>query len=423
MQILVIGSGGREHAVIKALKKSPKVDALYCCPGNGGIAADATCIPIKATDIEGVVAFAKEKAIDLVFVPPDDPLVLGMVDALEEAGIRAFGPRKNAAILEGSKVFSKNLMKKYGIPTAAYETFDDPQKAIAYIENFNRYPIVIKADGLALGKGVLIAGSFGEAKEAVKSIMEDKAFGQSGNHIVVEEFLEGVEVSVLAFTDSKTVCPMPSSMDHKRAFDGDQGLNTGGMGTICPNPLYTPAIAQRCQKEIFEPTIAAMAKEGRPFRGVLYFGLMLTEKGPYVIEYNCRFGDPETQVILPLLKTDLVEIIEAVEKGALSQLDIQWEDAAAACVILASGGYPQSYEKGLPISGLDAHGQADGVTIYHAGTALADGGYKTAGGRVLGVTAVAPTLREALDAAYAAAGKIDFPKKQFRTDIGAKALS
>lgn len=422
LNILVIGSGGREHAVIKALKKSPKVGDLYCCPGNGGIAADATCVPIKATDIDGVVRFAKENPIDLVFVTPDDPLVLGMVDALEAAGIRAFGPRKNAAILEGSKVFSKNLMKKYGIPTAAYETFDDPEKAIAYIEAFDRYPIVIKADGLALGKGVLIAGDLEEAKEAVKSIMEDKAFGQSGNHIVVEEFLSGVEVSVLAFTDSKTVKPMPSSMDHKRAFDGDRGLNTGGMGTICPNPFYTPEVAERCRKEIFEPTIAAMEQEGRPFQGVLYFGLMLTEKGPYVIEYNCRFGDPETQVILPLLKTDFVEVIEAVENKTLGDLDIQWEDAACACVILASGGYPQKYHKGYPISGLDANGQADGVTVYHAGTALADGVYKTAGGRVLGVTAVAPTLPEALDKAYAAAGKITFEKKQFRTDIGAKAI-
>ncbi len=423
MKILVVGSGGREHAIIRKLKESPKVDTIYAYPGNGGISADAICVEGgKATDIPGVVAFAKEHQIDRVVVAPDDPLVLGMVDALNEAGIRTFGPKANAAILEGSKVFSKNLMKKYGIPTAAYETFDNPKDAESYIQRQNQYPVVIKADGLALGKGVLIAQNYEDACQALKTIMEDKAFGASGNHVVVEEFLEGVEVSVLAFTDSKTVKPMVSSMDHKRAMDGDQGLNTGGMGTIAPNPHYTQQVAQQCMERIFLPTIAAMEKEGRPFKGCLYFGLMLTKKGPYVIEYNCRFGDPETQVVLPLLETDLEEIFEAIDGQRLDQLEIRWKNQAAACVILASGGYPVSYQKGYPIHGLDEKGQLDGACIYHAGTKYADGQYLTNGGRVLGVTTTGDTLPQALQRAYDAVKKIDFTDMHYRKDIGAKAL-
>ncbi len=418
MKILVIGGGGREHAIIRKLKESPRVEKLYCAPGNGGISRDAECVPISAMDIEQVVAFSKENHMDLVFVAPDDPLAAGMVDALEKAGIQAFGPRAAAAVIESSKVFSKELMKKYNIPTAAYEVFDKPEEAVAYIEKQGTFPVVVKADGLALGKGVVIAQTLEEAKEAVHSIMEEKVFGASGNRVVVEEFLTGPEVSVLAFTDGKCVKPMVSSKDHKRALDGDQGLNTGGMGTISPNPYYSDETAKLCMETIFEPTIRAMNAEGRTFQGCLYFGLMLTPKGPKVIEYNARFGDPEAQVVLPRLKTDLVDILDAVIDGTLSDLEIQWNDTAAACVVMASGGYPKSYPKGLEISGLDENGQVEGATVYHAGTTYRDGLFYTAGGRVLGVTACAKTLDEALEKAYAAVAKIHFDGAHYRKDIG-----
>ncbi|MBQ5562164.1 MAG: phosphoribosylamine--glycine ligase, partial [Clostridia bacterium] len=360
MRILVVGSGGREHAIIRKLKESPKVDKIYAAPGNGGISKDAECINISAMDKEGIVAFSKENAVDLVFVAPDDPLADGMVDTLTANGIRAFGPRANAAVIESSKVFSKNLMKKYGIPTAEYETFSEPEKAVEYIEKRGHFPVVIKADGLALGKGVIIAKTMTEAKAAVKEIMEDKKFGDSGNNVVVEEFLTGPEVSVLAFTDGIALKPMVSSKDHKRAYDNDEGLNTGGMGTISPNPYYTDEIAEICRKTIFEPTVAAMNSENRTFKGCLYFGLMITPDGPKVIEYNARFGDPETQVVLPRLKTDLVDIIEAVIDERLSHIDIKWSDEATACVVMASGGYPLAYKKGLEITGLDENGQVEG---------------------------------------------------------------
>ncbi|MER2149205.1 MAG: phosphoribosylamine--glycine ligase [Ruminococcus sp.] len=418
MKILMIGSGGREHALIKKLLESPKCEKLYCAPGNGGISRDAETVAINVMDKEGMVRFAKDNAIDLVFVAPDDPLAAGMVDALEAAGIRAFGPNADAAIIEASKVFSKNMMKKYGIPTAKYEVFDDPQKAIDYIKTENTTPVVVKADGLALGKGVIIAQTIDEAVAAVKSIMEDKQFGESGNQIVIEEFLTGPEVSVLAFTDGHCVKPMVSSKDHKRAYDNDEGLNTGGMGTVSPNPYYTDALADECMQTIFVPTIEAMRKEGRPFKGCLYFGLMMTPKGPKVIEYNARFGDPEAQVVLPRLKTDLVEICEAVIDERLSDLDIEWEDGAAACVVMASGGYPVSYKKGIEMTGLDENGQVDGAIVYHAGTKYENGKFYTNGGRVLGVTAKAPTLDEALDKAYAAVRKISFEGAHYRTDIG-----
>ena len=418
MKILMIGSGGREHALIKKLLESPKCEKLYCAPGNGGISRDAETVAINVMDKEGMVRFAKDNAIDLVFVAPDDPLAAGMVDALEAAGIRAFGPNADAAIIEASKVFSKNMMKKYGIPTAKYEVFDDPQKAIDYIKTENTTPVVVKADGLALGKGVIIAQTIDEAVAAVKSIMEDKQFGESGNQIVIEEFLTGPEVSVLAFTDGHCVKPMVSSKDHKRAYDNDEGLNTGGMGTVSPNPYYTDALADECMQTIFVPTIEAMRKEGRPFKGCLYFGLMMTPKGPKVIEYNARFGDPEAQVVLPRLKTDLVEICEAVIDERLSDLDIEWEDGAAACVVMASGGYPVSYKKGIEMTGLDENGQVDGVIVYHAGTKFENGKFYTNGGRVLGVTAKAPTLDEALEKAYAAVKKISFEGAHYRTDIG-----
>ncbi len=418
MNILVVGGGGREHAIIRKLKESRRVSKIYAAPGNGGISADAECVNIKATNIDGMLAFAKENQIDFAVVAPDDPLVLGMVDAFEAAGIPSFGPNKAAAIIEGSKVFSKDLMKKYGIPTAKYEVFDDPQKAIDYIKTEDSYPAVIKADGLALGKGVIIAEDFAQAEAAVRSMMEDKIFGESGSHVVVEEFLTGPEVSVLAFTDSKVVKPMVSSKDHKRVFDGDKGLNTGGMGTIAPNPYYTPEIAETCMREIFLPTIEAMKKEGRPFKGCLYFGLMLTPKGPKVIEYNCRFGDPETQVVLPLLETDLMDIFEAVYEERLSELDIQWKQGAAACVIMASGGYPQKYPTGLVIEGLDDGGQADGATVYHAGTRREGVAYLTAGGRVLGVTAVGDDRADALTKAYEAVERIRFDGCHYRKDIG-----
>ena len=420
MKVLVVGSGGREHAVVKKLAENPEIERIYCAPGNGGISVQATPVDIKAIDAEGMVAFAKKEGIDFAVVTPDDPLVLGMADAMEEAGIPAFGPSKKAAQIEGSKVFAKNLMKKYGIPTAKYEVFDDPGKVVEYIERENCFPAVIKADGLALGKGVVIAKNLEEAKEAVHSIMEDKLFGKSGNQVVVEEFLTGKEVSVLAFTDSHTVSPMVSSMDHKRAYDNDEGPNTGGMGTIAPSPYYTADVAKRCMEEIFLPTVDAMKKEGCPFKGCLYFGLILTEQGPKVIEYNCRFGDPETQVVLPLLKTDLFTIMRAVRDEHLSELDIQWSTGAAACVVLASGGYPKKYETGFPIEGLDEDGGHPGVIVYHAGTKKQDGKFLTAGGRVLGVTGLGDNLPQALEKAYDAVKEITFEKVHYRTDIGKK---
>ncbi|CCY72476.1 MAG TPA: phosphoribosylamine--glycine ligase [Ruminococcaceae bacterium] len=422
MNILVVGGGGREHAIITALSKSPKVEKIWAAPGNGGISALAECFPVKATDLDGILGLAKKLNPDFVFVAPDDPLVMGMVDRLNEAGFRTFGPRANAAILEGSKVFSKALMKKYGIPTAGYETFTDADKAIEYIKAQNSYPAVIKCDGLALGKGVIIAKDFEEAEAAVKSMLLDGKFGKSGSEIVVEEFMTGPEVTVLAFTDGKTVKPMISSMDHKRANDNDEGLNTGGMGTIAPNPCYTDAFKAECMEKIFKPTIAAMQKEGRPFKGCLYFGLMLTPNGAKVVEYNCRFGDPETQVVLPLLETDLVDIMEAVWEEKLDQLDIKWSDKSCACVVIASGGYPEKYETGKEISGLDEKGQSPLAYVYHAGTKLENGKYYTAGGRVLGVTATGADLREALDKAYKAVDAITFEKAHHRNDIGQRAL-
>lgn len=418
MKILMIGSGGREHALIKKLLESPKCTKLYCAPGNGGISRDAEPVDIGVMDKENMVKFAKDNSIDLVFVAPDDPLAAGMVDAMQAEGIRAFGPNANAAIIEASKVFSKNLMKKYNIPTAKYEVFSDPNKAIDYIKTENTTPVVVKADGLALGKGVIIAQTINQAVEAVKEIMEDKKFGDSGNNIVIEEFLTGPEVSVLAFTDGKCVKPMVSSKDHKRAFDNDEGLNTGGMGTISPNPYYTDEIADICMETIFKPTIDAMNKENRPFKGCLYFGLMITPNGPKVIEYNARFGDPEAQVVLPRLKTDLVDICEAVIDERLDDLNIEWYDGAAACVVMASGGYPVKYKKGIEIKGLDDKGQVDGATVYHAGTKYENGKFYTSGGRVLGITAVAPTLDEALKKAYSAVDKISFEGAHYRRDIG-----
>ena len=423
MNILIIDGGGREHAIARALCGSPRTDKLYCAPGNGGIAALAECFPeVKATDLDGIVALAERLKPDYVFVAPDDPLVMGLVDKLNEKGFKTFGPRANAAILEGSKAFSKSLMKKYGIPTAEYETFTDEDKAVEYISSRNSYPAVIKADGLALGKGVIIAGNFEEAKEAVHSMLVDGKFGKSGSEIVIEEFMEGTEVTVLAFTDGKTVKPMVSSMDHKRAFDNDEGLNTGGMGTIAPNPLYTDKIAEECMERIFKPTIAAMRAEGRPFKGCLYFGLMLTPDGAKVVEYNSRFGDPEAQVVLPLLDTDLADIMDAIWDESLDKLDIKWKNGACACVVMASGGYPEKYETGKEIKGLDADGQTDGAYVYHAGTKLADGKYLTAGGRVLGVTALGDDLQTALDKAYKAVGAISFENAHYRKDIGRKAL-
>ncbi len=422
MKLMVVGGGGREHAIIKKLKENPAVMEIYALPGNGGIAADAVCVPIAATDLDGIVAFAKREAIDFAVVAPDDPLVLGCVDRLAEIGVPAFGPKANAAIIEGSKVFSKNLMKQYRIPTAAYEVFIDAASALDYVKEA-ALPLVVKADGLALGKGVLICETREQAIEAVDSIMNDHKFGKSGDQIVVEEFLTGPEVSVLCFTDGKTLVPMVSSMDHKRALDGDKGLNTGGMGTVAPNPYYTPAVAAECMETIFLPTIRAMEAEGRPFAGCLYFGLMLTPNGPKVIEYNCRFGDPETQVVLPLLKSDLLTVMQACANGTLDQTEVAFDDGAAACVIVASGGYPESYEKGFALYGLDANGGAEGVTVYHAGTALKDGVLVNSGGRVLGVTGTAPTLKEALDIAYGAVDGIGFEGSFYRRDIGARAMA
>ena len=422
MKVLVVGGGGREHALIRKIKESPKVDSVACCPGNGGISYDAECYNVSATDIDGVVKLAGDIKADFVVVAPDDPLVAGMVDALNKAGFATFGPTADAAIIEGSKVFSKDLMLKYNIPTAQYKVFDKAEDVIAYLKEKNEFPAVIKADGLALGKGVIIPENLEDAIAGVKEIMEDKIFGESGNNVVVEEFLTGPEVSVLAFTDGKCVKPMVSSMDHKRALDGDKGLNTGGMGTVSPNPYYTDEVARECMEKIFIPTINAMNSEVRTFKGCLYFGLMITPKGPKVIEYNCRFGDPETQVVLPRLKTDIMDIFEAINKGTLSELDIEWSDEACACVIMASGGYPKSYPKGIEITGLD-NGQLDGVTVYHAGTALKDSKLVTAGGRVLGVTALGNTLEEALRKSYDAVGKINFENAHYRKDIGQRALN
>ncbi len=422
MKVLVVGGGGREHALVRKIKESKRVDSVACCPGNGGISYDAECYNVSATDIDGVVSLAKEIKADFVAVAPDDPLAMGMVDALNDAGFPTFGPKANAAVIESSKVFSKNLMLKYNIPTAQYKVFDNPEDAVEYIKEKNEFPTVIKADGLALGKGVIIPETLEQAEAGIKEIMEDKIFGESGNKVVVEEFLTGPEVSVLAFTDGKCVKPMVSSMDHKRALDGDKGLNTGGMGTVSPNPFYTPDVAERCMNEIFIPTINAMNSEGRPFKGCLYFGLMITANGPKVIEYNCRFGDPETQVVLPRLKTDIMDIFDAINSETLSELDIEWSDEACACVVMASGGYPKSYPKGIEISGLE-NGQLDGVTVYHAGTAIKDGKLVTSGGRVLGVTALGDTLQEALDKSYNAVEKISFDGGFYRKDIGKRALS
>ena len=417
MKLMVVGGGGREHAIIKSLKKNPDVTEIYALPGNGGIAADAVCVAIGATDIEAQVAFAKENGIDFAVVAPDDPLVLGAVDALEAAGVPCFGPNKAAAILEGSKVFSKNLMKKYGIPTAAYEVFTEAEAAMKYLETAPM-PTVIKADGLALGKGVIIAMNLEEAKEAVSSIMEDKKFGASGNQIVIEEFLTGPEVSVLSFTDGKVVVPMVSSMDHKRAFDNDEGLNTGGMGTIAPNPYYTEEVAARCMEEIFLPTINAMNAEGRSFKGCLYFGLMITPNGPKVIEYNCRFGDPETQVVLPLLESDLLTVMKACQAGTLAETEVKFADKNACCVVMASKGYPEAYDKGYEIT-VDPDCEAD---VFIAGAKLADGKLVTSGGRVLGVVETAATLPEAVEKAYAQVKKVHFGNAFYRNDIGARAL-
>ena len=423
MKILVVGGGGREHALIRRLRQSPAVTEIFCCPGNGGIACDATCTDIRATDLDAIVQYAVEQRMDYVVVAPDDPLAMGLVDRLAEHGIPAFGPTAAAARIESSKIFAKNLMKKYGIPTARYGVFDDYAGAASFIQSQTRFPLVVKADGLALGKGVLICEDADAALRAARSMLEEGAFGKSGSRIVVEEFLTGPEVSVLCFTDGVTLRPMVSSMDHKRALDGDEGLNTGGMGTVAPNPFYTKDVAARCIREIFLPTIQAMNAEGCPFRGCLYFGLMLTPDGPKVIEYNCRFGDPETQVVLPLLEGDLFEIMRATTEGRLAHVHFGIRSGAAACVVIASGGYPEAYEKGKEIHGLDAHGQVAGATVYHAGTALQNGRFFTAGGRVLGVTATADTLREALDRAYKAADAIDFDGAHRRRDIGKRALS
>lgn len=418
MKILVVGGGGREHAIIKKLKENPQADTIYALPGNGGIAADAECVAISATDIPAITEFAVKEQIDYAVVAPDDPLVLGCVDALEEKGIPCFGPKANAAIIEGSKVFSKELMRKYQIPTAAYEVFDQAEKALEYVKTA-KLPVVVKADGLALGKGVLIAETREDAEVAVKSLMEDKKFGKSGDRVVVEEFLTGPEVSVLSFTDGKTVVPMISSMDHKRALDGDQGLNTGGMGTVAPNPYYTKEIADECMERIFLPTIKAMNAEGRTFKGCLYFGLMLTPDGPKVIEYNCRFGDPETQVVLPLLESDLLTVMQATTNGTLAEQDVRFSDGSACCVIMASAGYPQSYEKGYEIT----IPEEQLANVYVAGAKTENGKLLTDGGRVLGVTATADSLEQAIQQAYEKVSTISFANAFYRKDIGKKALA
>ncbi len=419
MKVLVVGGGGREHTIVWKLSQSPKVDKIYCAPGNAGIAALAECVAIKATDIDAMVNFAVENKIDMVMVAPDDPLVLGMVDAMEAKGIRAFGPRANAAIIEGSKVFSKDLMKKYNIPTAKYEVFDNADAAIEYLQTAP-IPTVIKAEGLALGKGVIIAMTLEEAEKAVHEMMEDKVFGNAGSRIVIEEFLSGPEVSVLAFTDGKVVKPMVSAQDHKRAYDNDEGLNTGGMGTFSPSRIYDEKMAEECMNNIFLPTMNAMNKEGRTFKGVLYFGLMATKDGVKVIEYNCRFGDPETQVVLPRLESDLYEIFDAIIDERLSEVDIKWRDGGAVCVVCASGGYPVKYESGFEITGIEDAEALGDITVFHAGTKNTDGKIVTAGGRVLGVTAVAESLDAAIKKAYEGVDKVHFDKMHYRKDIGIK---
>ena len=418
MKVLVVGSGGREHAIVTSVAKSPRVDKIYCAPGNAGIAALAECVPIEAMEFDKLVTFAKEKEIDFTIIGMDDPLVGGIVDVFEAEGLRVFGPKKNAAILEGSKAFSKDLMKKYNIPTAAYENFTDPKAAIAYLGQA-KFPIVLKADGLALGKGVLICENLDEAKVGVKEIMEDKKFGASGNTMVIEEFMTGREVSVLSFVDGKTIKIMSSAQDHKRAKDGDQGLNTGGMGNFSPSPFYTEEVDDFCKKYIYQATVDAMAKEGRPFTGVIFFGLMLTEDGPKVLEYNARFGDPEAQVVLPRMKNDIIDVMEACVDGKLDTIDLQFEDNAAVCVVLASDGYPVSYEKGFEIKGLENFDGKDGYYCFHAGTKFDENGkIVTNGGRVLGVTAKGATLKEARANAYAATEWVDFANKYMRHDIG-----
>ncbi|MBE5854962.1 MAG: phosphoribosylamine--glycine ligase [Lachnospiraceae bacterium] len=422
MKVLIVGGGGREHAIATCVKKSPKVEKLYCVPGNAGIAQIAECAPIGVMEFDKVVAFAKEKEVDLVIVGPDDPLVGGLADEIEKAGIRVFGPKKNAAILEGSKAFSKDLMKKYSIPTAAYETFDDPKEAIRYLEESDTYPVVLKADGLALGKGVLICNTKEEALAGVKEIMEDKKFGSAGNRMVIEEFMTGREVSVLSFVDGKTIKIMSSAQDHKRAKDNNEGLNTGGMGTFSPSPFYTEDVDAFCKKYIYQATVDAMKAEGREFKGIIFFGLMLTEKGPRVLEYNARFGDPEAQVVLPRLKNDIVEVMESCIDGTLDQIDLQFEDKAAVCVVLASDGYPVSYKKGFEIQGLEKFDGKEDYFCFHAGTAFNEqGNIVTNGGRVLGVTAKADTLLEARKKAYEATEWVQFENKYMRHDIG-KAL-
>lgn len=417
MKILIVGSGGREHAIAASVAKSKKADKIYCAPGNAGIGQIAQCVPIGAMEFDKLTAFAKENEIDLTIVGMDDPLVGGLVDKMEEAGLRVFGPRKNAAILEGSKAFSKDLMKKYNIPTAAYETFDDPKKAMEYLKTADM-PIVLKADGLALGKGVLICNTLEEAMDGVKTIMEDRKFGDAGSRMVIEEFMTGREVSVLSFVDGKTIKIMSSAQDHKRANDGDKGPNTGGMGTFSPSPFYTEEVDDFCKKYIYQATVDAMAAEGRPFKGVIFFGLMLTPKGPRVLEYNARFGDPEAQVVLPRMKNDIIEVMEACIDGTLDKLELQFEENAAVCVIIASGGYPVSYEKGFPITGLEKFEDKEGYYCFHAGTKLTEKGIVTNGGRVLGITATGDTLKEARANAYMAAEWIDFENKYMRSDIG-----
>ncbi|NLX70025.1 MAG: phosphoribosylamine--glycine ligase [Clostridiales bacterium] len=419
MKVLVVGGGGREHALVWKISQSPRVSKIYCAPGNGGISELAECVDIAATNVPEMVRFAKEHDIDMTVVAPEDPLAMGMVDALKDEGLKAFGPTKDAAVIESSKVFAKRLMQKYGIPTAEYRTFDDYHKALEYAETV-RYPIVIKAEGLALGKGVIIANNTDGAKQALKSMMVDNVFGHAGQRVIIEEYLTGSEVTVLAFTDGKSIVPMVSSQDHKRVYDNDEGANTGGMGAFSPSRMYTAKVAEQVEETIIKPTIEAMAKEGRPFQGVLYFGLMLTEQGPKVLEYNARFGDPETQVVLPRLKTDIVDIFEAVIDKRLDQIDIQWDDNAAVCVVLASGGYPGEYKKGYPITGLDRVMEDPQTVVFHSGTRKIDGEYYTNGGRVLGVTAVADDLDSAVKKAYESVSKIHFQDMHYRRDIGRK---
>ena len=418
MKILIVGSGGREHAIAWSVSKSPKTEKIYCAPGNAGIEEYAECVPIGAMEFDKLADFAAEKKIDLTIIGMDDPLVGGIVDVFEARGLRVFGPRKNAAVLEGSKAFSKDLMKKYNIPTAAYENFDDPEKALAYLRTEARFPIVLKADGLALGKGVLICNTLEEAEDGVRQIMEDKKFGSAGDRMVIEEFMTGREVSVLSFVDGKTIIPMTSAQDHKRALDGDKGLNTGGMGTFSPSPFYTEEIDAYCRKNIFQPTVDAMAAEGRPFKGIIFFGLMLTEDGPKVLEYNARFGDPEAQVVLTRMNTDIVEVMDACIDGTLDKIDLEFEDNAAVCVVLASEGYPVSYEKNIPMSGFEAFKDKEGYYCFHAGTKFLDGRIVTNGGRVVGITATGKDLLEARKNAYEATEWIQFSNKYMRSDIG-----